>query len=345
MRKILSRYLPTSLIVAFLAMTALTCGGGGGGGGDGGGAPPATLSGLSINGPSSVSELGTATYTATASWSDNSTSTVTPVWSVNHPATKISVNGVLSCQTISTDQTVTVTATHSSGGITKTATMDVTLTNIVTVPFTAQMLSGAILFDENVDAGGVYESSLIKFNADFSIEQYIYENPPNTSKHSTGTWSIDAAGKLLVNISGQGTTTVELIGDLVYVPRVLVDEGTGTPYVVTMERSGPGPYPFNSALLPGTYVIGTGAHIGERWIFNSDGTGSTTGSGGFTFTWSVDSGILKVVFSNGYVGSMYLRQSSQVSPTSYTILKWAFVEYTPTGSFFSYYGGMELTRQ
>jgi hypothetical protein len=42
---------------------------------------------------------------------------------------------------------------------------------------------------------------------------------------------------------------------------------------------------------------------------------------------------------------MYLRQSSQVSPTSYTILKWAFVMHTPTGEFGAYYGGMALTRQ
>ena len=28
-----------------------------------------------------------------------------------------------------------------------------------------------------------------------------------------------------------------------------------------------------------------------------------------------------------------------------TIIKWAFVEYTPTGDFNFYYGGMHLTRQ
>jgi len=345
MRKFIVTFLPASLLLACLAMVLSTCGGGGGGG-DGGGGSTATLTGLSINGPSSVSEYATGTYTATASWSDNSTSTVTPVWSVNSQAASISTSGVLSCQGgVSSDQTVTITATHSAGGITETATMNVALTNIATIPFTAQMLSSAILFDENTSAGGNYDSSLVIFNADSSVEQYKYENPPNASNYKTGSWSIDASGKLLVNISGQGTVTVELIGDLVYVPLVLVDEGTGTPSTVQLERSGPGPYPFDSALLPGTYVNGTGARIGERWIFNSNGTGSTTGDGGWTFTWSVDSGILKVVFSNGYVGSMYLRQSSQVSPTSYTILKWAFVMHTPTGEFGAYYGGMELTRQ
>ena len=344
MRKHIFTFFPATLLMACLAMVLSTCGGGSGGG-DGGGVPPATLSGLSINGPSSVSEYGTATYTATATWSDNSTTTVTPTWSDNSQMASISPSGVLSCQTIDNDQAVTVSATYSAGGITKAGTKDVTLTNIATIPFTAQMLSGAILFDENTNAGGNYDSSLLVFNSNSTVAQYSYENPPNTSNYKTGTWSIDASGKLIVNISGQGTVTVMLIGDLVYVPLVLVDEGTGTPFTVQLERSGPEPYPFESALLPGTYVNGTGARIGERWIFNSNGTGSTTGDGGWTFTWSVDSGILKVVFSNGYVGSMYLRQSSQVSPTSYTILKWAFVMHTPTGEFGAYYGGMELTRQ
>ena len=76
--------------------------------------PAATLTGLSINGPSSMPEYGTATYTATASWSDNPTSTVTPTWSVNSQMAEISTGGMLSCQGgVASDQTVTVTATYS----------------------------------------------------------------------------------------------------------------------------------------------------------------------------------------------------------------------------------------
>ena len=143
MRKFLITYLPSSLLLAFLAMVLLTfggCGGDGGGGsavggggGNGGGEilPAATLTGLSINGPSSMSANSTATYTATARWSDNSTSTVTPTWGVNSFVASISPNGVLSChQTIFYDEPATVTATYSAGGITKTATLDVTIVNV-----------------------------------------------------------------------------------------------------------------------------------------------------------------------------------------------------------------------
>jgi hypothetical protein len=159
------------------------------------------------------------------------------------------------------------------------------------------------------------------------------------SEYLTGTWSIGGSGEVILNYADGETITVVAFDDLVYRTRVLVDVGTGTPYTVEWEPSGPGLYPFR-AVLQGTYVD----QFGDAWTFNSNGTGSTTGAGGYTFTWSVDAGILKVVFSNGYKGWMYERSSSR--PTmSPTIIKWAFVEYSPTGDFHFYYGGYELTPQ
>ncbi len=332
MRKFIVTFLPASLLLAFLAMGLSTCGGGGGGGSS---TPAATLTGLSVNGPSSVSEYGTGTYTATASWSDNSTTTVTPTWSVNSQTASISTSGVLSCLQIDNDQTVTVTATYVSGGITETATRNVALSNIATIPFTAQMLSGKVFFDENIIPGGGYDSSLSILNADSSFEQYTYEIPPDAADSVKGTWSIDASGNLVVNISGQGTVTVMLISDSPTEMQVLIDDGTATPSTATLEKT----VPVDNSILPGTYVN----QFGDTWIFNPNGTGSTTGDGGWTYTWSVDSGVIKVVFPNQYVGSLYARAGSQSSATSYTILKWAFVIHTPTGGFGDYYGGMELT--
>jgi hypothetical protein len=305
--------------------------------------PAATLTGLSINGPSSMSEYGTATYTATASWSDNSTSTITPTWGVNSPMASISPSGVLSCQTINTDQMATVTATYSAGGITKMATMNVTITRTYTnrtpYPLTAQMLSGRIFFEEQNNAEGDYSSSLFIFNADFSFQQYRYKNPPGMSEYLTGTWSIGGSGEVILNYADVETITVVAFDDLVYGTMILVDVGTGNPYTVEWEPTGPGLYPFR-AVLQGTYVD----QYGDTWTYNSNGTGSTTGAGGYTFTWSVDAGILKVVFSNGYKGWIYERSSSRYT-MSPTLHKWAFVEYTPTGDFYFYYGGMELTPQ
>ena len=312
--------------------------------------PPATtLTGLSITGPSSMPEYGTATYTATASWSDKSPSTVTPIWSVNSQIASISPFGVFSGQGgIASDQMVTIAATYSYGEITETATMGVTVTNFtggISNPylsrFEARLLSEELFFEENVDAGGMYESSLFVFNADSSFREYRYKNPPDTSEYVAGTWSIGASGEAILGYVGGKTVTWTLLGWSFWTTMwVSIDDGTGTPSIVNLEISGPGPYPFNSSLILGTYVN----QYGDTWIFNSNGTGSTSGSGGSTFTWSVDAGILKVFFPNGYVGWMYQLVSENTS-TDYPVMEWAFVLNTPAADFHFYYGGMRLTRQ
>jgi len=339
MKNSCDKYLPASLLLAFLLMSLAACGGGGGDSSVNRGA----LTGLSINGPSSMSEYSTATYTATASWSDNSTTAVTPTWSVNSQMASISPGGVLSCLPMDNDQAVTVTATYSSGGVTETDAMDVALTNVTTIPFTAQMLSGEVLFEENLYGGGASDSYLFHHNADSTYVAYTYEfnGTTESSGRTTGTWSIDGSGNLILNYVGGATFTVKLISDSSTGMQVVVDDGGGSPWIETLEKT----VPVDPVKLPGTYVNNSGRRIGETWIFASNGEGSTTGDGGWVFTWSVDTGILKVVFNTGYEIWIYARATSQSSPTSYTRLKWAFVSITPTGNFDYYYGGMDLTRQ
>ena len=340
MRKIFFTYAPASMLLALLAMVLLTCGGGGG---SDGGSSRGDLTGLSISGPLSMSEYGTATYAATATWSDNSTTTVTATWSVNLQTASISTSGVLSCVGIDNNQTVTVTASYTSGGLTETDTMDVSVTDVATIPFTAQMVSGQAFFEENFPAGGGYESTLSLLNADFTFDQYSYEGPPppdtptGTSDFATGTWSIDASGNLVIIIGGQGTITVGLISDSSTMMQAVVADGTEPPPMVTLEKIVPVD---PSLLLPGTYD----GSDGFTWVFNADGTGTAAG---FTFSSSVDSeGVLRMPFNTGYTGSVYARATSQSTATEYTILRMAFTEHnTATGNFYFYYGGIELTRQ
>gem|GEM_PF-3488889 len=89
----------------------------------------AQLTGLSINGPATVSENGNAQFSATAFFSDGSTQTVTPAWSENSTATDISGSGLLSAGSVSADTIVTVAASYTSGGITKSASANVTVVN------------------------------------------------------------------------------------------------------------------------------------------------------------------------------------------------------------------------
>jgi hypothetical protein len=299
--------------------------------------PSATLTGLSINGPSSMSEYGTATYTATARWSDNSTSAVTPAWRVNSQVAEINTSGVLSCQGgVSGDQTVTITATYSAGGITETATMDVTIIHAPMMPFTAQELSGKVFFEVDTDF-------LYILNADSTLNLYAeFGTPPfDPSYYVTGAWSNDPDGlDLDFRFADYGGSIVQRIADFPTGMEVVVFEKVWEfTHNFTWEKT----MSVDPAKLPGSYR----GSDGYTWVFNNDGTGTCTGFGGITFTWSVDSaGVLRMPGTTGYTAVFYARASSQSTATSYTNLKVGFAEHnTSTGNFYKYYGGYELTRQ
>lgn len=101
--------------------------------------PPtaATLSSLSIGGPASVSGGGSGQFTATATMSDGSTRTVSPVWSVS-PATysSIGATGLLTASQVSSSQTVTVAASYTLAGVTRSASKAVTISDVSKTPAT-----------------------------------------------------------------------------------------------------------------------------------------------------------------------------------------------------------------
>ena len=95
-----------------------------------------TLAGLTISGSTSVKSGGKITFTATASYNDSKTETVSPTWS----ATKGSItsSGVFTAPGVTSDTTVTISASYTSKGVTKNATKVVTVSpKSVTVTFDA----------------------------------------------------------------------------------------------------------------------------------------------------------------------------------------------------------------
>ena len=91
--------------------------------------PTLVLSSLSISGDDSVSENSSASYIATATFSDGSTQIVTDSsdWSEDSAYSSINSSGVLTTSEISTDETVTIQASFTHGGVTQTATKVVTI--------------------------------------------------------------------------------------------------------------------------------------------------------------------------------------------------------------------------
>jgi len=86
-----------------------------------------TLTSLTINGPTSVNESSSATYSATATWSDASTSRIIPAWSENSAYATINSSGVLTTSAVTSNEIVTVSASYTSGGITRTDTLGIVI--------------------------------------------------------------------------------------------------------------------------------------------------------------------------------------------------------------------------
>ena len=118
--------------------------------------PVVTLSSIAVSGPSSVNESGTGTYTATATWSDTTTTSVTPTWTENSSYATISTGGVLTASAVTANQTVTVTASYTSGGVTRTASQSVTVVNVAAT-LSSIAISGASSVNEG--ATGTYTAT------------------------------------------------------------------------------------------------------------------------------------------------------------------------------------------
>ena len=91
-----------------------------------------TLSNLSISGNDFVTENNSAGYVATATFSDDTTQTVTgnATWSENSVYAGINSSGVLTASEVTEDTSVTIQASYSIGGVTRTATKVVTIIDV-----------------------------------------------------------------------------------------------------------------------------------------------------------------------------------------------------------------------
>ena len=95
-----------------------------------GGGTGASLTSLAVTGPASVPESSTAIYAATAAFSDGTTQNVTTSasWSDNSTFASIEA-GVLTTGVVASNETVIIGSSYTSGGVTRSASLSVTLEN------------------------------------------------------------------------------------------------------------------------------------------------------------------------------------------------------------------------
>ena len=130
-----------------------------------------TLTGVSITGPASVNEGATGTYTLTASYADGSTATVTGTLSLASTSYATLAGSTLTAANVTNDQTVTLNASYTEGGVTTAASLSVTIKNSVNA-----LIGIAINGPTSLAGGGG--------NATYSVAA-LYENGATATVAST----------------------------------------------------------------------------------------------------------------------------------------------------------------
>jgi hypothetical protein len=171
------------------------------GGTPGSGKAKTTLSNLTISGPNTLNENTHATFTAIATWSNGSTSTVTPTWSENSAFAAIGTSGVLTASEVTSNQTVTVTASYTSGGVSKTATRTVSIAD-VPLASTEPILPAQITLTWDPSADPQVIGYRLYYKESFADDP-LYTTPPFDS---TGLYEGDSP----VDVGENTTTTVNL---------------------------------------------------------------------------------------------------------------------------------------
>ena len=157
-----------------------------------------TLKSISISGASSISYGGASLYTCMATWSDGSTSNVTPKWSLSSTdyATVDSSGKVTNKNTSSVDRSPTLTATYTSGSVTCTVKKSITLKSSVRT-LTSISISGS----SSISYGGVVSYVCTATWSDGSTST------------ETAKWSLSSTDYATVDSSGKVTnknTTVSV---------------------------------------------------------------------------------------------------------------------------------------
>ena len=108
---------------------------------------PGVLSGVSISGPTSLDEETTGLFICTATYSDGTSEGVVPSWSENSSFTTISGSGALTAGNVTSDQSVTITASYGGRSDTHSVTIKYVAPTLESIA-----ISGPTLVDEESSA-------------------------------------------------------------------------------------------------------------------------------------------------------------------------------------------------
>src|SRR5512140_1666536 len=222
--------------------------------------PVATLNSIAVSGPSSVNEGSAAIYTATATWSDGTTTSVSPTWSTTLGT--ISGTGLFTAPSVTANQTATIGATYT-GDVTRAASVGVTVVNA-----TATLSSIAISGVSSVNEGATATYTAAATWSDGT-------NTAVTPTWSTTLGTISASGLFTApSVTANQTATIgaTYTGDVTRTASVGATVVNAAATLTGIAGSGPSPVSEGSTgtyTATGTWDNGTTAAISPMWSMST----------------------------------------------------------------------------
>lgn len=166
-------------------------------------ASSSALTALTVSGSSSIEGGKSASYTSTATYSNGSSAVITPsIWYVTPPTyASISTSGVVTTTAVTSQQTITVYANYTEGGVSQYKTLSVTITPSST-PASTTSTSAITLTSVTINGS----SSIVGGKSEAYSATAIYSNG-STAKVAPSFWYVTPPTYASVTSAGVVTTT------------------------------------------------------------------------------------------------------------------------------------------
>jgi len=268
------------------------------------GSPPAPIqTGISVSGPTVVDEGAAVQFACVANYSDGSTQSIAPTWSVDSSSASINASGLLAAGDVSADEDVAVTAIF--GGFS--ATQGITVKYVEPV-LTGLSISGASVVDEKTTA----QYSCTASYSDGATKIVAATWSEDSAFASIGYFGLLTLGDVLfdqnVSVTASfGGMDVAKTVTIKYVAPVLTDLAISGASVIDEETS-------SQYVCIANYSDGTSAQVAAAWSENS--SYATIGGTGLLAAGNVlfDQSVVLVASHGGMSGSMTVT-ISYVAPT------------------------------
>ena len=262
-------------------------------------AQPIILVSIAIDGPASIATASTATYTCTATWSDGTTTPVKPTWTFEPTTTYASVSTtgeVVNKNTETTDKTVTLKASYTDNGVTKTDSKGITLAK-------KELTGVSIVGPDRIVAEG---TATYTCTASWTYGESTTETPTWTVEPSTYA-NVDSTGKVTNKNTTTSEQTVTLTASMT-VNGVTKSDSKN----ITLARENPPDVPTQTLsltagwnwvsfnVLPTSHkvgdVLGMAGFSANDIVQTNDGMCLFTGSGWFPGSFAIEHGRLYQIY-------------------------------------------------